>query len=58
MTPAINVCGSIRSFAVANWYFDDLEIEAGGAKKEIKITERVKVAEVAPVGGDLFVMSA
>ena len=58
MAPAINVCGSIRSFAVANWYFDDLEIEAGGAKKEIVITERVEVAEVAAVGVDFFVMSA
>ena len=47
--PALDVGLAVLAFPVTDGHFNELEIQLGGAKKEVKITEGIEVPKIRPV---------
>ena len=45
MAPARDICISVDTLAVRNWNFDDLQSHPSSAKNQVKVAERIEVAE-------------
>jgi hypothetical protein len=58
VTEARNLCLPIGPVRIAHRTFDDLEIELGRAKDQIKITKRIEFAEVAACCGNALIIAS
>src|ERR1043165_6900940 len=56
--PPTDVCLAVRASAVANREIDDAMVQLGGAEEQIEVAERVKVAEIGPIGGNALIVFA
>src|SRR2546430_286782 len=60
--PAMAETGDLRhterATGIANGNLDNLQIKFGGPKDQIKVTERVEIAEIIPIGHNLKIMPA
>ena len=56
MSPARNVRRAISTIVVPDRDIDDFQVQLGGAKQQIEVAKRIKVAKVGPVAGQKFVI--
>ncbi len=56
MFEALDVRCSVRAFLVADGYFDDLKVVFCRAEEQVKVAERVEIAEVSASFFDFFVV--
>ena len=56
MTKTIYVCSAVSSFSIAYGDFNNFEILFCCPEDEIKVTKRVKIAEITPIGPNLFII--
>ena len=57
MAPAIDVRASVGSFAITNGHLNDFQVQLGSAEQQIKIAERIKVAEIRSIRHQLVVIT-
>src|SRR6266542_4165142 len=53
-----DVGAAVFSFAIAHRDVDDLEVQFGGAEEQVEIAERIELAEVLAVAGNLIIVGA
>src|SRR5437588_9354913 len=56
VAPALDVCLAIGSSIIANWKFNDPEVQFCRSEKQVKITERIKITEIRSLSDDLIVV--
>jgi hypothetical protein len=58
VAPALDVGGAVGAFPIADGDVADFEVLFVGAEEQVEVAERIKLAEVGAVGGDLEVVFA
>src|SRR5260370_13855965 len=57
MAPTLNIRLAIGSSIIADWQFNDPEVQFGCSEEEVEVTEGIKIPKIGTLGDDLLVVS-